>query len=472
MNNNFSKTPELKLNYKRTFYIGLAFFSILMIWQLYNHYCPIILEHLLAQKFPQQEENSLFYIVGVIMAADNLLAIFMLPIFGTLSDKTKTKWGRRMPYIISGMLASVILFPFISVMFIINSLVGVIVMMGLILIVMNIYRNPAVALMPDITPKPLRSKANGIINFTGYLGAIFAGGLAIVFPVGEFGKENWNPRNAFIAFLIGSILMFIVMILLFVKIKENKLVEETKEEMSLGEQLSQTHEKIEENKPLSSVDKRNIFILLFSVLFWFVSFNAMETFNSLFCKVIFNDEKINGIVVIVLTVSSILTFLASMNLSFKIGRKNCILLGLLLVILGFLGIIFLLTSQGVFKEGVTEITLPSPLFILYLAMIAVCGVGWALINANSYPIMVEMSSKNNVGKYTGYYYTFSMVAQSVTPIVVGLIMSFNNRGLKLLYPYSFVTMVFALLIFVFFKENKRAVNQIKRGFEGLAGDDD
>ncbi|MFA6596041.1 MAG: MFS transporter, partial [Bacilli bacterium] len=188
--------------------------------------------------------------------------------------------------------------------------------------------------------------------------------------------------------------------------------------------------------------------------------------------VIFNDEKINGIVVIVLTVSSILTFLASMNLSFKIGRKNCILLGLLLVILGFLGIIFLLTSQGVFKESVTEITLPSPLFILYLAMIAVCGVGWALINANSYPIMVEMSSKNNVGKYTGYYYTFSMVAQSVTPIVVGLIMSFNNRGLKLLYPYSFVTMVFALLIFVFFKENKRAVNQIKRGFEGLAGDDD
>ena len=268
MNNDLSHTPELKLDYKRTFYIGLAFFSILMIWQLYNHYCPIFLNHLLGQKY--QDANSLLYIVGVIMAADNLFAIFMLPIFGALSDKTKTRWGRRMPYIIGGMLASVILFPFIAVMFILNSLVGVIVMMGLILVVMNIYRNPAVALMPDITPKPLRSKANGIINFAGYLGAIFAGGLAIFFSVGEYGEPSWNPTNPLIAFLIGSILMLVVMVLLFVKIKENKLVEETKEEMALGELLSQTHAKIEENKPLSPIDKRNMIILLFSVLFLFV----------------------------------------------------------------------------------------------------------------------------------------------------------------------------------------------------------
>lgn len=470
MNNDLSHTPELKLDYKRTFYIGLAFFSILMIWQLYNHYCPIFLNHLLGQKY--QDANSLLYIVGVIMAADNLFAIFMLPIFGALSDKTKTRWGRRMPYIIGGMLASVILFPFIAVMFILNSLVGVIVMMGLILVVMNIYRNPAVALMPDITPKPLRSKANGIINFAGYLGAIFAGGLAIFFSVGEYGEPSWNPTNPLIAFLIGSVLMLVVMVLLFVKIKENKLVEETKEEMALGELLSQTHAKIEENKPLSPIDKRNMIILLFSVLFWFVSFNAVETFNSLFCKEILGNDKINGFVVIVLTVSSIVTFLASMNLAFKIGRKNCILLGLGLIILGYIGIIIMLATKGAFKDSVTSVSVTPAFTVLFLVMIAICGVGWALINVNSYPIMVEMSSRNNIGKYTGYYYTFSMTAQSITPIVVGLIMSFNSRGLKLLYPYSLLTMVIALVIFIFFKENKKAVAQIKRGFESLAREDD
>lgn len=470
MNKDLPNTPELKLNYKRTFYIGFAFFSILMIWQLYNHYCPIFLNHLLGQKY--QDADSLLYIVGVIMATDNLLAIFMLPIFGTLSDKTKSKMGRRMPYIIGGMLASVVLFPLIAVMFILESLVGVIVMMGLILIIMNIYRNPAVALMPDITPKPLRSKANGIINFVGYLGAIFAGGLAIFFSVGKHGEPSWNPTNPLIAFIIGSVLMFIVMVLLYVKIKENKLVEETKAEMELGEELSQTHEKIEENKPLSPIDKRNMFILLFSVLFWFISFNAVETFNSLFAKEILGNDKINGVVVIVLTVSSIITFISSMNLAFKIGRKKCIILGLSLIILGYLGIIIMLISGGVFKESVTSITMSTPFYILFLAMIAICGVGWALINVNSYPIMVEMSSRNNIGKYTGYYYTFSMTAQTITPIVIGLIMSFNSRGLKLLYPYSFITMAIALVIFMFFKENKKAVAQIKRGFEALARDDD
>jgi MFS family permease len=213
-------------------------------------------------------------------------------------------------------------------------------------------------------------------------------------------------------------------------------------------------------------------ILLFSVLFWFVSFNAVETFNSLFCKEILGNDKINGIVVIVLTVSSIVTFLASMNLAFKIGRKNCILLGLGLIILGYIGIIIMLATKGAFKDSVTSVSVTPAFTVLFLVMIAICGVGWALINVNSYPIMVEMSSRNNIGKYTGYYYTFSMTAQSITPIVVGLIMSFNSRGLKLLYPYSLLTMVIALVIFIFFKENKKAVAQIKRGFESLAREDD
>ena len=149
---------KLKLNYKNTFFIGLAFFSILMLWQIYNTYCPLILNELLESKF--QNADKLTYIIGIIMAMDNLAALILMPIFGNLSDKTKTKYGKRMPYILIGMLASAIVFPFIAVMYLINNFIGVILFMGLVLTIMQCYRSPAVALMPDITPKPLRSTAN------------------------------------------------------------------------------------------------------------------------------------------------------------------------------------------------------------------------------------------------------------------------------------------------------------------------
>lgn len=458
-------TSTLKLNYKRTFYIGFAFFTILMIWQLYNHYSPLFLESLLQDRFPGQKEQ-MYYLIGIIMACDNLFAIFMLPIFGALSDKTNTRWGRRMPYIIFGMFATALIFPLIALMFINETLIGLIVMMGIILIIMNIYRNPAVALMPDVTPKPLRAKANGIINFVGYLGAILAGGLAIVLKIGKRVNNEYiinQKNNALIAFIIGSFFMLLALVLLLLKINENKLIEETKADLALGEKLSQTIERTDENKPLSPIDRRNFIIILFSVLFWFISFNAIETFNSLFCAKILGDDSINGTIVIVMTVSSIITFLASMNLSLKIGRKMTVLIGLVLIILGFAGIIILMLASGAFTST-TAVNIP--LIILYL-LIALCGVGWALINANSYPMIVEMANKNNVGKYTGYYYTSSMLAQTITPIAVGLWMSFNTLGLKVLYIYSFITMVIALLIFTFFKENKKIVKKISHGFEAF-----
>ena len=213
--------------------------------------------------------------------ADNFFALFMLPIFGSLSDRTKTPIGKRMPYIVAGMFLASVLFPLIAVMFIRDSLVGVIVMMGVILIIMNVYRSPAVALMPDLTPKPLRSKANGIINLTGYLGAILAGGMAMFIKI----------DNALVAFIIASVLMLIAMILLFFNINENKLLKENEEAIKLGEELSQSLDKIEEDKPLSKSDKRNFIILILSVFLWFVSFNAVETFISTYCKEILQDER-------------------------------------------------------------------------------------------------------------------------------------------------------------------------------------
>ncbi|MBQ3253219.1 MAG: MFS transporter, partial [Acholeplasmatales bacterium] len=163
----------LKLNYKRTLIIGFAFFTILMVWQAYNFYCPLYLKYLLKDILEEKDITQYTeFIVGCIMALDNVLALFLLPIFGKLSDKTNTKYGKRMPYIIIGMATTIRVFPFISICYMANSLVGVIIVMLLVLVIMNIYRSPAVALMPDVTPKPLRSSANGLINLVGYFGPV------------------------------------------------------------------------------------------------------------------------------------------------------------------------------------------------------------------------------------------------------------------------------------------------------------
>lgn len=465
------KTKNLKISYRNTLFIGCAFFSILMLWQVYNHYCPLFLDYLLREHTKLNlVANERLYIIGIIMAADNFFAIFMLPIFGNLSDRTKTKWGRRMPFIVIGMFLSAILFPLIPIMFMKNSIVGLIIMMAVILIIMNMYRNPAVALMPDVTPKPLRAKANGIINFIGYLGAILAGALAMFLKLTKDSGANWIPskngyQHAIIAFVIASIFMIIALIILVLKIKEQKLVSEAAEDLKIGEELAETHGNVTEK--LDKVDKRNLIILLFSTFLWFMSFNAIETYNSLFCKNVLGNEGAGGTIVIILTISSIITFVSSINLPSKIGRKKAVGFGILLLVIGFLIIISHLLLSGVFQDNFNPSEKPVSIIPVYLAVVF-CGIGWALINASSYPMMVEMANNHNVGRFTGLYYTFSMAAQTVTPILVGIIMSLNTTGLRILYIYSFVLAIIALIVFSFFKENRamRAI-EVKKGFEAL-----
>lgn len=176
----------LKLNYKRTFLIGFAFFGILLLWQVYDSWTPTFLTELFKEAMRAKTEEEVQYLVGIIMAMDNLAALIMLPVFGKLSDKTHTKIGKRMPYILVGTFICAIAFPFIPVLFHYHSLVGTIVMMLIVVFFAMMYRNPAVALMPDITPKPLRSKANGIINIMGYLGGACATLVGLVFVLSEY----------------------------------------------------------------------------------------------------------------------------------------------------------------------------------------------------------------------------------------------------------------------------------------------
>jgi maltose/moltooligosaccharide transporter len=471
------ETKTLKLNYKRTFYMGFAFFAILMLWQMYNYYCPLFLKSLLQDQFGD-DSKRLTYVIGIIMAADNIFAIFMLPLFGNLSDKTSTKMGKRMPYIFVGMIASAAIFPFVAVAFLVGKLWLVILLMGLTLLIMNIYRNPAVALMPDLTPKPLRSQANGIINFVGYLGAIAGAVIAMVFKIGHQDTTTLkyvldNKTNAVWAFIIASVFMIIALIILLRNINENKIEKEMKEEMELGEKISEekkatkastsanSEATLETNKKAS---KKNLLLLLLSVFLWYVSFNAIETYNSIFCTEVLGDEGISAIIAAVLPISSLVTFILTINLPAKIGRKNCVLLGLGAIIFGFLIITILTTTKIISGSSAKAVK-----YVICLPIIF-CGIGWALINANSYPMLVDMSSQNSIGKYTGYYYTASMLSQSITPIALGAIISFSSLNFDFLYVYGLITMIAAAIVFVFYHETHREI-RIKKGFEKLEDND-
>ena len=448
---------KLKLNYKRTFIIGLTFFTILMLWQMYNYYCPLFLDRLITNAYGPGNYN---YLIGVIMAMDNVFALFLLPLFGNWSDKTHTKLGRRMPFIIVGTIASVIIFPFIPFFFAKNSLVGVIVVMGLIIVFMQMFRNSAVSLMPDVTPKPLRATANGIINFVGYIGAIFAGIIQMIslFAIpSEVTEAIPNPYLLIIPFALTSVLMLASLIILVIKIKENKIVEEMKADMELGEQLAETEAASKPDHKLTKQDKINLILLIVSVFLWYMAFNAVETFWSTYGGRVMGNTSVS-IATVALTVASLITFIPAGKLVSKIGRKWSIVIGLVLMILSLGGCF--ICSQTSLKTNL----------VAYILLFIVSGVGWAFINLSSYPMVVEMSDKNSVGKYTGLYYTASMLAQSITPICIGFLM--DALGYEFLFPYATGFMALALIVFIFVKNNHKPLNDNKSGFENFdIGDD-
>lgn len=447
---------KLKLNYKRTFIIGLTFFTILMLWQMYNYYCPLFLARLFKNTYGDKDYN---YLIGIIMAMDNVLALFLLPLFGNLSDRTHSKYGRRMPFIVVGTIVSMILFPLIPLFFAKNSLVGVIATMGLVLIFMQMFRNPAVSLMPDVTPKPLRATANGIINFVGYIGAIFAGAIQMIslFKMPNIETEIPNPYLFIIPFAFTSILMLVSLIILIVKIKENKVLEEMKLDMEVGEQLAETEAASKPDHKLTKQDKTNLVLLIASIFLWYMGFNAVETFWSTYGIEVMNKGSVS-IATVALTVASLITFIPAGKLVSKIGRKWSIILGLGLMIISLGGCF--ICSQISLKTNL----------VIYILLFVISGVGWAFINISSYPMVVEMSDKNSVGKYTGLYYTSSMLAQSITPICVGFLM--DALGYESMFAYATGFMILALIVFVFIKSTHKPLDDNKSGFENFdIGDD-
>jgi maltose/moltooligosaccharide transporter len=463
-NNVASKTSEesapFKLNYKRTIIIGFAFFGILLLWQVYDSWCPTFLTELFVGTLSGASVEEVQYLVGMIMALDNVAALIMLPIFGHLSDKTKTPIGKRMPYILVGTFVCAIAFPFIPVLFHYHNVAGTIVMMGIVVFFAMMYRNPAVSLMPDITPKPLRSKANGIINIMGYIGGAFATVLGIIFVLSTYlGKDsaNWldNKANIWLIegpFLIASILMVISCLVLFFALKENKVEEEMKDELIRGEKYAEVTDKVDDDKPLSSANRKMLWLILIAEFFWFMADNGVSTFMGNYTLYYLNCKTSSNMInTIVGGVGSVIGFALGGYFAGKIGRKNTVLSGLgisvfaviLWVLLGYT------VQQGsVGADGYNTF----PIYIYFVW--ALKGFGMSLVHINSFPMVVELCNAKKIGKFTGYYYASSMAAQTITPCLVGLFLLIPGLKFDFLPLYALVCLAIACVVFSFIKISK------------------
>ena len=427
----------MKLNYKSTVLVGFAFFSITLFWQVYDSMIPKVLENIF--NFNNTER-------GLVMAADNVVALFMLPLFGHLSDKTKTRWGRRTPYIVCGTVLSAATIVAVGVCADYAMLVPFIVCLGFNLVFMSTYRSPAVSLMPDITVKPLRSKANAIINLMGAVGGIIALGLMSVLV-----KESVS--SYIYSFIAAAVIMMLALVLFIVFVREKKLVERREEdEIKLGLEDDNRGEMNTVGRKLTKAERKSMIFLLLSVVFWFMGYNAVTSSFSVYAEVVW---KIEGggfsIPMMVASAAAIIAYVPVGILANKIGRKKTIYVGLGFMLIAFRGATgFGTTFFGFHMDFSGGNYFANGDFYILCFFFALCGIGWATISVNSYPMAVEMSRAGNVGKYTGYYYTASMIAQSFTPFISGLLMDFGGgifndkaEGMMLLFPYALVFIVLA-----------------------------
>ncbi len=508
----------MKLNYRRTICVGFAFFLIMAFWQAYDN----IIALTLTNKFGMPQAYS-----GIIMAFDNILALFMLPLFGALSDKCRSKMGKRTPFILIGTILAAVSFIGLSIVdnmqltnivdvaqidsvtsletlydydygsaelrttdgttfrvsdfdretFLsirtdtewdtngndvtndssytgvrispyaeyvsparqtyawqatLNSPRTLIFFVGLLLIVlisMSVFRSPAVALMPDVTPKPLRSKGNAVINLMGSAGGIIVLVLGMVFGTGS--AEN-GLMSYVVFFSIIAAIMLAALVVFLLTVKENRFVQEMKDESKrLGIDESSDSDNAG-NRKLTRSEIASLLLILASVALWYMGYNAVSTKYSVYATNIL--QKDYNMTLIIAQAAAIISYLPVGMISSKFGRKKCIIAGVVI-----LGVAF---GSAYFVNVATPPLLMNLLF-------ALAGIGWATINVNSFPMVVELAKGGNVGKYTGYYYTASMAAQVLTPYLSGLLM--DRFGLTTLFPYATVFVGIALLTMLFVK---------------------
>lgn len=511
----------MKLNYKRIILVGFAFFLIQAFWQAYDNTIPMILTN----KFGMSQAWS-----GAIMALDNVLALFMLPLFGAISDKHHSKWGRRTPFIVVGTLIAAVML--IALSFVDNAqlhhisdvaaiddpvaletiydreadetlltpggqkfvlsrqftkeeftqirsqitvdgaavtnpdytnyvmparqacawdatakspvtLVFFIALLLVILVSMAVFRSPAVALMPDVTLKPLRSKANAVINLMGSAGGILVLVLGMVFATSAV-RNSLMSYTAYFAVIAAIMLAALVVFMLTVR--ENEWAAEMQQQsVELG--LEDKEEAATGERKLSVDEVRSLIFLLLSIVLWFFGYNAVTSKYSVYASNILHKDY--NLTLIIAQAAAIISYLPVGFIASRVGRKKTILAGVVMLTAAFT------TASFMSAESPT---------MLMNAMFALAGIAWATINVNSFPMVVEMCSGGNVGKYTGFYYTASMAAQVATPMLSGLLM--DRMGMHVLFPYAavFTALAFVTMLFVRHGDSKP---EAKWGLEAL-----
>jgi len=466
----------MKLNYKRTVLVGMAFFLITCFWQAYDAIVPLILTN----HFGLPQTFS-----GAVMSIDNVLAVFLLPLFGTISDKVNTKYGKRTPFIFFGTIVSVI--SFVCLTFIDNyqlskviaagipqlsqggmsdeaytefvrktayeltlenplPLVGFIATLLVVLVAMAVFRSPAVALMPDVTVKPLRSKANAIINLTGTVGGIIVLALGMVFATSKNQYMEYTPY----VIAVCSV-MLVGFVIFMLTVKENKWAKEMEEE-SLNLDLSSNAEEGSSGK-ISKAEFKSLLLILASVALWYIGYNSITSKYTVYATNILKFDF--NFTLIVAQGAAIISYIPVGIISTKIGRKKTILAGVTMLAAAF--------TIGIF------ITPETPEVIMY-PIFALAGIGWATINVNSFPMVVELARGGDVGKYTGYYYTASMSAQILAPILSGFL--YDLIGMRVVF-FAFGTLFVALsFLTMFFVKHGDSKPMAKVALESLGAEDD
>lgn len=546
----------MKLNYKRTIFVGFAFFLICAFWQAYDNTIPLILTN----KFGLSQTAS-----GAVMALDNILALFLLPLFGAISDRCTSRLGKRTPFLLIGTVCAAALFFSLSFAdgaqlrnisevvqiddpqalstvyeaeaektlqtpdgerftlaehfsaaefcaipsqisvsdgvvqtadgapylladrfseteqrdlkrheggglftnphytdYVVPArqayawrqtashpapLVVFVVLLLLLLLAMASFRSPAVALMPDVTIKPLRSKANAVINLMGSAGGILVLGLGMVFATSAV-------RNALMSYTayfgVIAVVMLAALGLFLWQVREPRLVRQMQED-SARFGIAEETEQAKSGGRLGRAEKRSMCFLLASIVLWFMGYNAVTSKYSVYASNILNKDY--NLTLIIAQAAAIVSYLPIGMISSRLGRKKTILAGIVLLAASFTTACFLRESSPT---------------LLMNCMFALAGVGWATINVNSFPMVVEMCHGGDVGKYTGIYYTASMAAQTVTPLLSGYLM--DHAGMTTLFPYAavFVALAFVTMLFVRHGDNKPVP---RRGLEALDVED-
>ncbi len=427
--------------------MGLAFFSISAFWLMYDNIVPKMLEN----TFGLGET-----LTGLIMAMDNILAVVLLPVFGAISDKA----GKRIPFIVGGTIASVALTLLLPLLDQPGYLITFLAVLGALLLAMSVYRSPAVALMPDVTPKPLRSRGNAVINLMGSFGGIYT---LIMSMVAIQKIENSNRENYLWLFVSIAVLMAVSVLILALTVPEKKL----KAEMiaiNYGVEEEEPDPATASAKPaaLPPAVRRSLILILISVFLWFMGYNAVSTAYTRYAQNIWGlSTGSASLCLIIAQGGALITYIPIGMLSAKLGRKKTILIGVATLVAGLL----VATLMGQNFSA-----------LLYVVF-AFVGFAWAAINVNSFPMVVEISHTGDIGKYTGYYYTFSMAAQIVTPVLSGALIEWVESkfgtvaGYSTVFPYAifFIILSFITMCFVRHGDAKPAAPASK--LEAFAAED-